>query len=132
MFDVAVNQHTVLKGLDIYERVGRGVGHDEYIPFRINNNQVLIDGETLPFSGTVYVEFMKVCWFVQIFNIFMSEEIVFHSEHGSCETDPSISLILAKTGNPGIGFYFFHYSFSYAVLFFKIRATMIIPKLMLF
>lgn len=93
---MAVNQHTVLKGLDIYERVGRGVGHDEYIPFRINNNQVLIDGETLPFSGTVYVEFMKVCWFVQIFNIFMSEEIVFHREHGSCETDPSISLILIK------------------------------------
>lgn len=59
VFDVAVNQHTVIKGLDIYERVGRGVGHDEYIPFRVNNNQVLIDGETLPFGGTVYVEFLK-------------------------------------------------------------------------
>ena len=55
-----MNQHTVIKGLDIYERVGRGVGHDEYIPFRVNNNQLLIDGETLPFGGSVYVEFLKV------------------------------------------------------------------------
>lgn len=60
VFDVAVNQHTVIKGLDIYERVGRGVGHDEYIPFRVNNNQLLINGETLPFGGSVYVEFLKV------------------------------------------------------------------------
>ena len=62
VFDVAVNQHTVIKGLDIYERVGRGVGHDEYIPFRVNNNQLLIDGETVPFGGSVYVEFLKVSW----------------------------------------------------------------------
>ncbi|XP_073257152.1 malectin-A-like isoform X2 [Porites lutea] len=60
VFDVAVNQHTVIKGLDIYERVGRGVGHDEYIPFRVNNNQLLIDGETVPFGGSVYVEFLKM------------------------------------------------------------------------
>lgn len=60
VFDVAVNQHTVIKGLDIYERVGRGVGHDEYIPFRVNNNQLLIDGETVPFGGSIYVEFLKV------------------------------------------------------------------------
>ena len=52
----------MLKGLDIYERVGRGVGHDEYIPFKINNNQLLIDGETLPFGGSIYVEFLKVSW----------------------------------------------------------------------
>ena len=60
VFDVAVNQHTVIKGLDIYERVGRGVGHDEYIPFRVNNNQLLIDGETVPFGGSIYVELLKV------------------------------------------------------------------------
>lgn len=59
VFDVAVNQHTVIKGLDIYERVGRAVGHDEYIPFRVNDNQLLLDGETLPFSGLIYVEFLK-------------------------------------------------------------------------
>lgn len=60
VFDVAVNQHTVIKGLDIYEQVGRGVGHDEYIPFRVNDDQLLIDGETLLFSGSIYVEFLKV------------------------------------------------------------------------
>ena len=55
-----MNQHTVIKGLDIYERVGRAVGHDEYIPFRVNDNQLLLDGETLPFAGSIYVEFLKV------------------------------------------------------------------------
>ena len=52
----------MIKGLDIYERVGRGVGHDEYIPFRVNNNQILIDGETVPFGGSIYIEFLKVSW----------------------------------------------------------------------
>lgn len=51
----------MIKGLDIYERVGRAVGHDEYIPFRVNDNQLLLDGETLPFGGSIYVEFLKVC-----------------------------------------------------------------------
>ena len=64
-----MNQHTVIKGLDIYERVGRGVGHDEYIPFRVNNNQLLIDGETLPFGGSVYVEFLKVGNNINFYNI---------------------------------------------------------------
>jgi len=62
VFDVAVNQHTVIKGLDIYERVGRAVGHDEYIPFKVNNDQLLIDGETVPFGGSIYLEFLKVSW----------------------------------------------------------------------
>ena len=57
---MAVNQHSVLKGLDIYEKVGRGVAHDEYIPFTIDNNVIHVDGETLPFSGSIYVEFLKV------------------------------------------------------------------------
>ena len=54
----------MIKGLDIYERVGRAVGHDEYIPFRVNNNQLLIDGETVPFGGSIYVEFLKVGWLI--------------------------------------------------------------------
>lgn len=76
VFDVAVNQHTVIKGLDIYERVGRAVGHDEYIPFRVNDNQLLLDGETLPFNGLIYVEFLKVC--INIAIIITSATIVYN------------------------------------------------------
>ena len=60
VFDVAVNQHSVIKGLDIYDKVGRGVAHDEYIPFKISDNQLHVDGETLPFGGQLYVELVKV------------------------------------------------------------------------
>lgn len=60
VFDVAINTHKVIQGLDIYEKVGRAVAHDEYVPFTIVDNQLHINGETLPFTGSVYVEFVKV------------------------------------------------------------------------
>lgn len=60
VFDVAVNQHTVRHGLDIYDKVGRGTAHDEYIPFKVDGNRLLIDNDALPFSNTLYVEFLKV------------------------------------------------------------------------
>ena len=60
MFDVAVNQHKVIHGLDIYDKVGRGTAHDEYVPFKVDGNRLLVDDEVLPFSSTLYVEFLKV------------------------------------------------------------------------
>ena len=38
MFDGAVNgEHTIVHELDIFSKVGRGVAHDEIIPFSIRN-----------------------------------------------------------------------------------------------
>ena len=31
----------VVSDLDVFERVGRGVAHDEYIEFRVENNKIL-------------------------------------------------------------------------------------------
>ncbi|EDO47413.1 predicted protein [Nematostella vectensis] len=59
VFDVSINSHPVIQGLDIYEKVGRGIAHDEYVPFTIRDNQLIHNGNTMPFTGTVYVEFIK-------------------------------------------------------------------------
>lgn len=61
MFDVRLNhQHLVIKDLDIYDRVGYGVAHDEYIPFSIKSGNVIIGSQTSPFTGSVHIEFVKV------------------------------------------------------------------------
>lgn len=37
VFDVVLNgDHTIISDLDIFEKVGRGVAYDEYIPFKIS------------------------------------------------------------------------------------------------
>lgn len=41
VFDVVLNgDHTIVADLDIFEKVGRGVAHDEYVPFRISKGKV--------------------------------------------------------------------------------------------
>lgn len=60
VFDVRLNhQHIAIKDLDIYDRVGYGVAHDEYIPFTIKNGNIRIGSYTSPFPGSLYVEFVK-------------------------------------------------------------------------
>lgn len=60
VFDVRLNhQHMVIKDLDIYERVGYGAAHDEYIPFSLRNGQLKFGPQSSPFPGTLYVEFVK-------------------------------------------------------------------------
>jgi len=58
---VSINSHPVIQGLDIYEKVGRAVAHDEYIAFAIKDNKLLVNDQALPFAGSIYVEFIKVC-----------------------------------------------------------------------
>ena len=37
VFDVVLNDdHTVVSDLDIFDKVGRGIAHDEYVPFQIS------------------------------------------------------------------------------------------------
>lgn len=41
VFDVVLNgEHTIVSDLDIFDKVGRGVAHDEYIPFTISNGNI--------------------------------------------------------------------------------------------
>ena len=63
VFDVALNDIVVVKDLDIFGKVGRGVAHDEVVPFQIRKNKIIIDGKTYPFDGEIRVDFIKVRFF---------------------------------------------------------------------
>lgn len=62
MFDVVLNgDHTVVTDLDIFERVGRGIAHDEYIPFKVQGGKLIYnDEESDILAGKIRVEFIKV------------------------------------------------------------------------
>ena len=52
---------TVVPALDIFLRVGRGVAHDEYVPFTVAGNNVVVGGQESALRGNkVKVEFVKV------------------------------------------------------------------------
>jgi hypothetical protein len=55
-----LNNVIVIKDLDIFEKVGRGVAHDEIVPFQIRQNKILINGKSLPYNNEIRVEFIKV------------------------------------------------------------------------
>lgn len=68
VFDVVLNGHiTVVDGLDIFAKVGRGVAHDEIIPFSIQNGQLQYGTETVPFTGKLNIEFVKVNFYLETF-----------------------------------------------------------------
>ena len=52
---------TIASDLDVFERVGRGVAHDEYIEFEVKSGKILFEGdETELTRGKMRVEFIKV------------------------------------------------------------------------
>lgn len=56
-------QHTITHDLDIYAKVGRGVAHDEIVPFQIRSGKLKVNGETSEIvDGKLSVEFVKVCF----------------------------------------------------------------------
>ncbi|CAG5090803.1 Similar to mlec-a: Malectin-A (Xenopus laevis) [Cotesia congregata] len=61
VFDVVLNgDHTVVTDLDIFEKVGRGVAYNEYIPFTIQKGKLIYnDEESDILGGKIRVEFIK-------------------------------------------------------------------------
>ncbi|KAK9711346.1 Malectin domain [Popillia japonica] len=61
VFDVVLNgDHTIVSDLDIFDKVGRGVAHDEYIPFKITKGKLYYNGEESEIHGNkIRVEFIK-------------------------------------------------------------------------
>lgn len=52
----------MIHALDIFNKVGRGVAHDEYITFTVEGNALNYDGQTSAIKGNkIKVEFVKVC-----------------------------------------------------------------------
>ena len=53
--------HTVVQDLDIYQRVGRGVAHDEVVPISIQSGRLSYRGDESDIQGgKIRVEFIKV------------------------------------------------------------------------
>ena len=51
----------VVDGLDIFGKVGRGVAHDEVVPFAVKNGIAKVGGESISLDGNkISVEFVKV------------------------------------------------------------------------
>ncbi|XP_018333720.1 malectin [Agrilus planipennis] len=61
VFDVVLNgDHTVVADLDIFDKVGRGVAHDEYIPFTVSKGRLFVNGEESDIrGGKIRIEFIK-------------------------------------------------------------------------
>ena len=62
VFDVALNgEHTIVHELDIFSKVGRGVAHDEIIPFSIRSGKLKVNGETSTIiDNKISLDFIKV------------------------------------------------------------------------
>ncbi|XP_011506008.1 PREDICTED: malectin-B [Ceratosolen solmsi marchali] len=61
VFDIVLNgDHTVITDLDIFERVGRGIAHDEYVPFKVQKGKLIYnDEESDILGGKIRIEFIK-------------------------------------------------------------------------
>ena len=60
VFDVSINGVYVVNDLDIFAKVGRGVAHDEIVPFQVKQNKLIVNGKSQPFKNEIRVEFVKV------------------------------------------------------------------------
>ena len=62
MFSIILNgAHTVVEELDIFGKVGRGVAHDEIIPFTVKSGRLRFNGESSPIeSNKVSIKFAKL------------------------------------------------------------------------
>ena len=71
MFDVTLNGvHTIVSYLDIFEKVGKAVAHDEYIPFKVSKGKVLVNDEESELVGKkIRVEFIKVKYLLSKYRI---------------------------------------------------------------
>lgn len=60
VFDVMLNGHTVVKKLDIFDEVGKGVAHDEIVYFTVSRGSLYFKEEESDIrSNRVRVEFIK-------------------------------------------------------------------------
>ena len=61
VFDVVLNrEHIVVEGLDIFGKVGRGIAHDEIIPFSVKSSKLRVGGESSFLDGKLPIDFVKV------------------------------------------------------------------------
>ena len=86
VFDVVLNrEHIVVEGLDIFGKVGRGIAHDEIIPFSVKSGKLRVGGESSFLDGKLPIDFVKVpnsfhTWFLDGFLLYFEQTFIL----GSC------------------------------------------------
>ena len=77
MFDVVLNgDHTIVADLDIFDRVGRGVAHDEYVTFTVSQGRLYFNDEESDIrGGKIRVEFIKVATNFPLLSVCMKWKI---------------------------------------------------------
>ena len=82
VFDVVLNGDlTIASDLDVFERVGRGVAHDEYIEFEVKDGKILYENDESEISaGKIRVEFIKVILNLLIKELYISNDLFLLTE----------------------------------------------------
>ncbi|CAM1329342.1 MLEC (predicted) [Pycnogonum litorale] len=61
VFDIMINDQKVISELDIFDIVGHGVAHEEYVEFTVDKGNVLVNGQkTRSSPGKLLLEFVKL------------------------------------------------------------------------
>jgi hypothetical protein len=108
VFDVALNDVVVIKDLDIFGEVGRGVGHDEIVGFKVRSNKIIIDGKSQQFTNDIRVDFIKVGTSLGFLSFFFLLKICVFQFHSQTDRDnPKVNAIIIVKGTPDgkFGFY---------------------------
>lgn len=53
-------KHHIISNLDIFARVGMAAAYDEVTYLSVEDGQLIVDGESSDFRGTLTIEFAKV------------------------------------------------------------------------
>ncbi|PAA54858.1 hypothetical protein BOX15_Mlig033394g1 [Macrostomum lignano] len=63
VFDVVLNgEHTIVSSLDIFAKVGRGIAHDEVVPFKVKDGRLFVGSDVSQIGSTpkrLSLEFVK-------------------------------------------------------------------------
>lgn len=101
VFDVSLNGVRVIENLDIFDKVGKGVAHDEYVSFTIRDNVFVYNNiESSINNGKIKVEFLKVSrQYHQDTPRFVSVSKLYFIFLQGRKDNPKINAIIVYRGN---------------------------------
>ncbi|CAK9303281.1 unnamed protein product [Gordionus sp. m RMFG-2023] len=59
IFNILLNDENVVSGLDIYDRAGFCIAHDEIVPFTISRNKLLVNDKQIDIDGSITLTLEK-------------------------------------------------------------------------
>lgn len=80
-----LNGHTVVKDLDIFDRVGHSTAHDEIVSFSIRRGKLSVQGEVSTFNGKLTVEFVKVSFYFFMNLNYLKKKKIICSSSSECQ-----------------------------------------------